>query len=82
MSAPRTLTLAWDPVDDSAVVGYRLHYQRSGERHQRSIDVGNETTAAIRLPINGKTYFLTVTSYDQYGFESVQSEPVAVVMAP
>jgi hypothetical protein len=74
-----SVKLAWNPVPDSSVVGYRVHYGDGPGKYTHTCDIkGRLTTEAT---IDGldekKTWFFTVTSYDAEGKESGYSKEIA-----
>ncbi len=71
--------LAWDPVRDETVVGYRLYYyQGESESHPRQFDVGNRTEVTVSLPEDGSVYSFVVSCYDADGLESPPSESLPI----
>ena len=79
-----TVTLAWDPVPDPEVAGYRIYYRSEDEEvtdddpGERHIDVGNATAGSVSLPLESKRCRLAVTSYTVLGVESDRSAEVTV----
>ena len=72
-----SLTLAWDPVTDSRVAGYKIHYGTSSRNYTSHIDVGNVTTRTVPNLTDGVRYYLAVTAYDGSRIESGFSNEVA-----
>jgi hypothetical protein len=74
-------TLNWNPQEDESIKGYRIYYgdkPREGDcppaGYAEKIDVGNKTNYKIKNLPDGKTYYFSVTSYNQSGKESCFSE--------
>ena len=83
-----SLALAWDPVNDPRVVGYKVHYGTSSGNYTAQMDAGNVTTSTVPNLADGATYYFAVTAYDgslvQSGFsnEVVGTVAAAPVGAP
>jgi hypothetical protein len=81
------ITLTWTPAttntDGSVITGlsnYRLHYGFSSAVYTHSIDVGNANAVTLTNIDATKTYFFTVTCYNESGNESAFStELVSIV---
>ena len=58
------VTLAWDPVNSPALVGYIVYYGPTAGNYTTTIDVGNTTTYAVSNLVEGATYHFAVTDYD------------------
>jgi hypothetical protein len=71
------VTLAWDAVTDSGIVGYRMHYGASSGNYSASIDAGLSTTCTVPDLTSGTTYYFTVTAYTSEGDESGYSNEVS-----
>jgi hypothetical protein len=56
--------LAWDPVIDSNLGGYEIHYGLSSHNYTQVVDVGNETQFEIVNLQEGQTYYFTASAYD------------------
>lgn len=76
--------LSWNPSTEKDVKGYRVYYgdkPRDGEcptgGYVEKIDVGNKTSHKIKNLENKKTYYFSVTSYNQSGKESCFSEEMS-----
>ncbi|MBK1647125.1 FG-GAP-like repeat-containing protein [Rhabdochromatium marinum] len=68
--------LAWDPVEDSRVAGYRLHYGEVSGEYTKTVDVGKNTQHSVAGIPGNKVYYFTVTAYDGAGNESPPSDEV------
>jgi len=88
-----TVTLQWNPVTDPGISGYKVYYSpdSSGLAGGTSVDVQNQTTAAISGLDPAKAYNFIVTAYNAAGQESLPSNvvtspemspPTVVVTAP
>jgi len=88
-----TVTLQWNPVTDPGISGYKVYYSpdSSGLAGGTSVDVHNQTTAAISGLDPAKAYNFIVTAYNAAGQESLPSNvvtspemspPTVVVTAP
>jgi hypothetical protein len=69
--------LAWDPVNDADVAGYKLYLGTASRNYNETIDLGNTTQSLISGLIPGQTYYLSVTAYDRSNSESGFSNEVA-----
>ncbi|MBP1689088.1 MAG: depolymerase family esterase, partial [Deltaproteobacteria bacterium] len=69
-----SLALAWDPVNDPRVAGYKVHYGTSAGNYTAQIDAGNVATSTVPNLADGATYYFAVTAYDgslvQSGFSN------------
>jgi hypothetical protein len=65
-----TASLAWDPVPDTDVAGYRIYYGTSPTAYTVSVDVGNVTQATISGLTDCTTYYFGVKAYDTANNES------------
>ena len=57
-----TLTVAWDPSPDPAVMGYRVYVGATSGAYSEIYDVGNVTTFSYNAA-EGTTYYFTVAAY-------------------
>jgi Fibronectin type III domain len=80
--AADSVSLAWDPVNESDIVGYRLHYGTSSGNYIVTIDLGSATTATASSLTIGATYFFVVTAYNTAGLESSPSGEVSFTATP
>ena len=62
--------LAWNPVTDSDLAGYRVYYGTSAGNYTSSVDVGNVTATTISTLTDCTNYFFGVKAYDTAGNES------------
>ena len=70
------VTLAWDPNTEPDLAGYNLYYGYASRDYVFSVDAGTQTQYTIPDLEDGKTYFLTATSYNTAQVESDYSEEV------
>ena len=85
-----TASLAWDPVTDADLAGYRVYYGTSPTSYASSVDVGNVTAATISSLTDCTTYYFGVKAYDSAGNESTAysnqvqgwSRPVVTSVSP
>jgi hypothetical protein len=75
-AAAAPLTLAWDPVTDADLAGYKIYYGYASRTYSVSLDVGKATTAALSGIDAAKVYYFAATAYDLYGNESAYSNEV------
>ncbi len=73
-------TLAWAPSSDEDVVGYQIRYGTASRRYDKSVDVGDATTAVVSNLTTGSTYYFVVTAYNSARLESGPSNEIAVRM--
>jgi hypothetical protein len=69
-----TVTLAWDPNQESDLKGYKIYYGNAPGQPTKTIDVGNVTTTTITLADG--TWYFAATAYDKSGNESGKSNEV------
>jgi len=65
-----TASLAWDPVADADLAGYRVYYGTSPGAYTPSVDVGNVTQTTISGLTDCTTYYFGVKAYDTAANES------------
>jgi hypothetical protein len=75
----QSVTLAWDPVTDSPVAGYKLYEGTNSGIYNQSFDAGLATQMAVSNLILGLTYYFAVVSYDASGLESAYSSEISYV---
>ena len=63
-------SLAWDPVTDADLAGYRVYYGTSPGVYTLSVDVGNVTQTTISGLTDCTTYYFGVKAYDTAANES------------
>ena len=72
------ITLAWDP-SPGTVAGYVVYYGPSAGVYTGSLDVGNQTTAAVNGLTNGVRYYFAVKAYSAARVYSAASNEVSGV---
>jgi hypothetical protein len=77
MLGDQTVTLAWDPILQQDLAGYRVHWGTVSGDYTQETDVGNTTTAVVSNLTDGTTNFFAVTAYNSAGFESLPSNEVS-----
>jgi hypothetical protein len=65
-----TASLAWDPVPDADLAGYRVYYGTSPTSYASSVDVGNVTQTTIPGLTDCTNYYFGVKAYDTAGNQS------------
>ena len=63
-------TIAWDPVQNSAVAGYMVYYGQASGSYTSKVDAGTQTTLAVTNLAEGSTYYYAATDYDASRTES------------
>jgi hypothetical protein len=66
-------TLYFDPVQDSRVTGYKIHYGQS-KNFGTTVDLKNNTSYKLSNLVEGATYYFAASSYDAYGNQSALSD--------
>ncbi len=69
-------TLAWDPSPSPDVTGYKIHLGSESGLYDRTVDVGNTTTATLQDLSDQVPTYIAATAYDDSGNESEYSEEV------
>ncbi|HEX6852795.1 MAG TPA: Ig-like domain-containing protein [Candidatus Polarisedimenticolaceae bacterium] len=64
-----TYSVAWDPVSDSDLAGYRVYYGASAGSYTQSVDVGNVTQTTLNIA-DCQMWYVAVKAYDTAGNES------------
>lgn len=73
-----SVTLAWDPNQESDIAGYKLYYGTSSGNYTSNVNVGNKTQHTLSLPDDGKTYYCSATAYNVAGLESDFSNEITL----
>src|ERR1700752_3242518 len=76
-----TLTLAWDAVPESQVVGYKLSYGTSPGTYTTTPTLGLQTSHAVSGLADGTTYYFAVQSFDGSGSTSPLSQELSATTA-
>jgi len=64
------LELAWNANTESDLAGYQVYYGTAPRDYGDPIDVGNTTSWRLDGLLEGATYYIAVTAYDEYDNES------------
>lgn len=64
-----TFSVAWDPVSEPDLAGYRVYYGSSAGSYTQSVDVGNVTQTTLTLA-DCQMWFVAVKAYDTAGNQS------------
>jgi len=75
----QSVSLAWNPSQNSAVVGYYLYYGPEVGVYTNRINIGNNTTASVSGLQEGLTYHFAVTAYNPAGIESTPSNDISYI---
>lgn len=59
--------------NDSDTAGYKVHFGQNSGSYERSIDVKDAENLTIKRLTNGTTYYVSVTAYNNNGYESSYS---------
>ena len=65
-----TMSIAWDPVSDSDLAGYRVYYGTAPGSYTQNRDVGNTTSTTLTGLDPCTRYYVAVKAYDTGGLES------------
>ncbi|GAB4224901.1 MAG: hypothetical protein Kow0062_27110 [Acidobacteriota bacterium] len=65
-----TMSLAWDPVSDSDLAGYRVYYGTAPTQLDQQKDAGLATSTTLSGLANCTMWYAVVRAYDQGGLES------------
>ncbi len=76
------VTVTWNPNTESDLAGYKLYYGCISRQYDHVDDVGNTTTRSLSSLVEGTTYYITVTAYDQQGNESGYSNEIVFTAFP
>jgi hypothetical protein len=66
-----TVSIAWDPVNDPDLAGYRIYYGTSPANYTQNVDVGNTTSHTVTGLANCQDWYFGIKAYDTAGNESV-----------
>ncbi|MCH7754163.1 fibronectin type III domain-containing protein [candidate division KSB1 bacterium] len=75
-----SVRISWQPNTEPDLDGYKIHYGNASGSYSSMVDVEQETSHVLKLPIN-RTYFLAVTAYDTADNASSYSDEVVFYMA-
>ncbi len=77
---PGALFVSWDANTETDLAGYKIYYGTQSATYNSSVDVGNTTSYILDNLVEGQTYYIVLTAYDQSGNESVPSNEVSAVV--
>jgi hypothetical protein len=77
LAASASVTLAWNAVTDSTVIGYNLFYGTSSASLTQKLNVGKVTTTTVSALTVGTTYYFAVTAYNAAGVNSARSNEIS-----
>lgn len=66
-AAAGTISIAWDPVADEDLAGYRVYYGTSSGNYSQSVDVGNVLETTLTGLSDCTTWYVAVKAYDAAG---------------
>jgi len=69
-----TATLAWSPVNDPTLDGYKVYVGTTSGLYTRTITVGNLTSYTVDSLTTRTTYYFSVTAYNSAGESSPSNE--------
>ena len=81
LASAADVNLAWDPVTNPVLAGYRIGYGTVSGQYGTVIDVGNVTAHTIS-GLSPGTYYFAVKAYGTAGQESSYSNEVTSSVAP
>jgi hypothetical protein len=76
VSVAAQLSLQWNPVEDTRVLGYTVYYGTQHLSYDHSINVGNTTSCTVTDLDPNSVYYFAVTANDGAGGESDFSSEV------
>jgi hypothetical protein len=76
-----SVSLLWNKNPEPDVVGYRVHYGRTGGSPTNHIDLGSATNATVTGLQEGNSYMFYATAYNSAGLESELSVGVSHTVA-
>lgn len=71
------INLIWNANPEPELAGYKVYYGTASGVYTQSVDMGNQTTAALTNLSVGVTYFSVVTAYDAQRLESPPSVEIS-----
>lgn len=83
-TSDNSITLLWAVIDIGDIAGYKIYFdaEQTNWEFSNSIDVGLDTIYTLANLDIGKTYYLSVTCYDNDGNESWFSETISAKTKP
>ena len=78
-----TIRLAWDPVGDTDLAGYKVYYGTTSGLYTQTVQVGSQNTATLNNLQDCKVYYVALKAVDANGNESLSfSNEVSGISAP
>ena len=77
-----TAKLAWNPVPQLDIQGYRVYVGTQSHQYTQTLNVGKVTTYPVNSLEFGKTYYFTVSAIGSTGLEGSSSTELVVTIAP
>lgn len=77
-----TITLAWDPVSDAEIAGYKVYIGTESQLYTEVLDAGMNAELSVPNMEFGETYYIAVTAVGSGGLESPYSEEIIVTVSP
>jgi hypothetical protein len=72
------LQISWNPNTESDLKAYRVYYGTTSGSYSYVLDVGTNTSVQIDGFLDGYTYYIALTAYDNTGNESGFSQEVSI----
>lgn len=73
----QSVTLGWDLIGDSNVVGYKIYYGTASHTYTNVVVLGNTNNGTVTGLVTGTTYYFAATSFDGAGIESPFSDELS-----
>ncbi len=74
------IEISWEKYPSSNPTGYNVYYGLSSQVYDYYVHVIDQTRCVLTGLESGKTYFISVTAYNAYGFESNLSEEISYTL--
>lgn len=78
LASTTSLTLAWNPVPETNIQGYRLYVGTASNQYAQVYETGNAVSFAVGDLVSGQTYYFAVKAVAINGDESERSEELIV----
>ncbi|MES2661367.1 MAG: Ig-like domain-containing protein [Verrucomicrobiota bacterium] len=80
MPGPSTLTisLAWTPVPETNIQGYRVFVGTASNQYSQQFDAGNSAAFSVPGLVSGETYYFAVKAIGRTGIEGERSDELVV----
>jgi len=62
-----SLQIAWDPVNDTRVAGYKVKYGTTSKNYTNSVNVGLSTMRTLENLVEGTTYYPNYAPNQPFG---------------